>query len=37
MKDFFWIQYYTLKYFAQGDTWKDARYLANYLVKGWKE
>jgi hypothetical protein len=36
MIDTLWELYYTIKYFAQGDSWKEAKVFAHYIVRGFK-
>lgn len=36
MLDFYWKYYLAIKYWFQGDSWSDAIYLADYIVKGFK-
>jgi len=37
MFDWFWIQYLTCKYYAQGDECQDAKVFAEAMVKGFKK
>jgi len=36
MKDTYYIYKYAIKYYLQGDSWTDAKFLAEHIVRSFK-